>query len=888
MKNKINEKGVPPIFFIGAGISRRYIESPTWEELLMQIASTTDCNYYELKNNVNNNFERLAQEIEYFVFRSLMSSEIINEDRRFFMRNNIADILKKCFESQRNSLVVNNEIVKLKKTRPAAIVTTNYDELLEHIFGDDYSVHIGQDSVLNKNVLGVGDIYKIHGCVTDPSSILITKEDYDNFFEKSKYLYAKLLTIFWEYPLIFMGYSISDRNILDILTIMTEIMSKDEINSFTERIWLLDYSSSSEDVSVEMKNITLLNGRVISVTCFKLYDYGVFYEAISDITSKKLPVKFLKFLKKNLYEVCTYNEYNKQLLDVNIKNINDIDEFTEENTYIGITTKNEKEDLKFQISEEVIELLIEPLYKQQDKKKVVVRELLQNSLDACKKVRNKVKYEINIYYLKEEDKHYLKIVDNGIGMNFNEIKENYLTIGKSSKKDTREGLVGKYGIGALSMFLVGDNVDIITKKSYEDMIHFKLFIKDGKKQVIMLENNSKETSINSFTEIKIQLNDNWNCSNVNEFISKIGLDNYITNKNFEIKITYDKESTILKNIESKLDEWFDIVTDNVYLINEDKMNEKTQEGNKSDEDKVLYNIFKQKNIVFYNDMISNVIYEKDNYKQLGNYSIPFLIINGKLESMGLETELSRNTIKISHKIVESIAVKIYESEIIKLINFLVDEKENYQLIELKKIIKNKFTLINNNCDILFYNNKLALTCSQSCYHIEIWSNHFTDFQFETDYKYLIEQYIMDKKSIADQIENESIICISVKYLYDYIINATGSRNGLRQKALLMILKHILPEEHWYKDTNADIWSNVMSRKSDIKDACNQNNYNGLIFLKDEYRMLFNKLYNKSYNQYYIIAFKNKHVEKNIDNNFSNILSRYLEENKEIQGILEII
>ena len=64
---------------------------------------------------------------------------------------------------------------------------------------------------------GIAEVYKIHGSVSDPSSVVINENDYKEFKEKSEYLAAKLLTIFMEYPIIFMGYSISDKNIQDIL-----------------------------------------------------------------------------------------------------------------------------------------------------------------------------------------------------------------------------------------------------------------------------------------------------------------------------------------------------------------------------------------------------------------------------------------------------------------------------------------------------------------------------------------------------------------------------------------------------------------------------------------------------------------------------------------------
>lgn len=43
---------------------------------------------------------------------------------------------------------------------------------------------------------------------------MINKEDYLRFQEKSAYLAAKLMTIFMEYPIIFLRYSINDSNIM--------------------------------------------------------------------------------------------------------------------------------------------------------------------------------------------------------------------------------------------------------------------------------------------------------------------------------------------------------------------------------------------------------------------------------------------------------------------------------------------------------------------------------------------------------------------------------------------------------------------------------------------------------------------------------------------------
>lgn len=110
---------------------------------------------------------------------------------------------------------LNGEILALKEISPHAVITTNYDTLTEIIF-KDYKPVIGQE-VIRHSYMSIGEIFKIHGCVSDPGSIVLTTEDYDKFADDKKYLSAKLFTFFVEHPLIFIGYSANDPNIKSIL-----------------------------------------------------------------------------------------------------------------------------------------------------------------------------------------------------------------------------------------------------------------------------------------------------------------------------------------------------------------------------------------------------------------------------------------------------------------------------------------------------------------------------------------------------------------------------------------------------------------------------------------------------------------------------------------------
>lgn len=79
-------------------------------------------------------------------------------------------------------------------------------------------------------------LYKIQ------NPLSLTKRIIRNFMTKGKYLAAKLMTIFMEYPIIFIGYSISDSDIQAILSDVVECLPLDKIETLQKRFVLLNIS----------------------------------------------------------------------------------------------------------------------------------------------------------------------------------------------------------------------------------------------------------------------------------------------------------------------------------------------------------------------------------------------------------------------------------------------------------------------------------------------------------------------------------------------------------------------------------------------------------------------------------------------------------------------
>jgi len=128
------------------------------------------------------------------------------------------------------------------------------------------------------------------------------------------------------------------------------------------------------------------------------------------------------------------------------------------------------EKYKFQANiNELLNIVINNIYSNKD---IFLRELLSNANDAINKHTNGSYFFIKI--IPDIENKIIRIIDNGIGMNKEELIKNIGIIAQSDTKNfaknnniTKDGLIGQFGIGFYSAFLVSNKVAIITKKGEE-------------------------------------------------------------------------------------------------------------------------------------------------------------------------------------------------------------------------------------------------------------------------------------------------------------------------------------------------------------------------------------------------------------------------------------
>lgn len=135
-------------------------------------------------------------------------------------------------------------------------------------------------------------------------------------------------------------------------------------------------------------------------------------------------------------------------------------------------------------------------------KSLGLRELIQNSIDACmvkkEKLQGDYKPIIQINILK--DKNQIIVKDNGMGMNENIIKKYFLNVGKSYYKSPdflnyshTYNPIGNFGIGFLSCFMLSSHVKVVTK-----------YHADKYKYSIDLEQNSEYISFTKDEDYEIE------------------------------------------------------------------------------------------------------------------------------------------------------------------------------------------------------------------------------------------------------------------------------------------------------------------------------------------------------------------------------------------------
>ncbi|MBK1964573.1 molecular chaperone HtpG [Campylobacter novaezeelandiae] len=158
---------------------------------------------------------------------------------------------------------------------------------------------------------------------------------------------------------------------------------------------------------------------------------------------------------------------------------------------------------------QLLQLMIHSLY---SNKEIFLRELISNASDALDKLNflsvsddayKNLQFKPKIEIKLDKDKKTLSISDNGIGMNKDDLINHLGTIAKSGTKSFLENLsgdakkdsqlIGQFGVGFYSAFMVAEKIEVLSKKALDDKAY--LWTSDAKGYEIEEVNKQEQGTI---------------------------------------------------------------------------------------------------------------------------------------------------------------------------------------------------------------------------------------------------------------------------------------------------------------------------------------------------------------------------------------------------------
>jgi hypothetical protein len=330
----LSESLSAPFLFIGSGFSRRYLNLPDWKGLLSHFSNSMPFDSYlgtadndlpkaalALAHDFSSEWWKLNKE-RTDIYQSANWIHAVETPLKYEIAQYLSqvDIKSKIQDNEELKELLNENVVI------DGIITTNWDKLLENLF-PKLKVYTGQSDLFFKHPQSIGEIFKIHGCISKYSSLILSKNDYENFNKKNAYLAAKLLSIFLENPVIFIGYSITDKNITDLLELIADMMeSSEQLERLGKNLIFLTRPSNDKEA---IESVLMPVGeRKLYFTHIRTNDFSKVYKALQH-SERKIPVHLLRIFKEQIYNIVkTTEEADRRIA------VKDFDEATADNSEI--------------------------------------------------------------------------------------------------------------------------------------------------------------------------------------------------------------------------------------------------------------------------------------------------------------------------------------------------------------------------------------------------------------------------------------------------------------------------------------------------------------------------------------------------------------------------
>lgn len=200
--------------FVGAGYSAYFARLPGWADLLKSLISEFQSSEAFQDSETFN--EQVVQDLEEKISHGEYQNVANYIGNNIDFKANVCKILKEA-QAKCSTLDQSANIIKWDCKK---IITTNFDTLIESNFNDQDKYksinYLNRDELLNKD--SKRKIIHIHGSIDHKESVIFSESDISNCIWRESFFQDYLQATFFENRILFIGYSLKDPHIKNILT----------------------------------------------------------------------------------------------------------------------------------------------------------------------------------------------------------------------------------------------------------------------------------------------------------------------------------------------------------------------------------------------------------------------------------------------------------------------------------------------------------------------------------------------------------------------------------------------------------------------------------------------------------------------------------------------
>ena len=447
-------------------------------------------------------------------------------------------------------------------------------------------------------------------------------------------------------------------------------------------------------------------------------------------------------------------------------------------------------------SKKILDMMVNSIYTNEE---IFLRELISNASDALEKLyylsltdkKIKVKKEdLKIKIEFDKDAKTISIIDNGIGMTQEELENNLGTIARSGSElfkidnaDKNADIIGQFGVGFYSSFMVSKKVEVLSKSINCDTAY--LWKSEGVDGYTITESEYESNG----TKITLYLKDDNEAHNYSEYLDQYNLERII--KKYSDYVTYpivmDKENDDKKIVETTINSM-------VPIWKKAKKDVKDEDYNNFYKDRFydyenplrvikssVEGMLSYEALLFIPSHASMDYYTKEYEKGLELYSKGVLITNkcadllpdyysfvkGIIDSEDIDLNVSRETLQQNHQVKQmarSIETKIKK----ELLDMLNEKRADYEIFfkefgnQIKYGIYSSFGMNKETLQdlLLFYSSK-----EEKLITLKEYKEHLSD---DSKKIYYASGESIDKIKMMPQVETMMEQGHEVLFLTDYL------------------------------------------------------------------------------------------------------------------------